>query len=81
MRRCRLTLALRLTSEGELKWQTEAKSEISDRVSKNRIEVLQSSSYEFADTELEEKNWGKFVEPIIVSTVLGSLIYIFFNNR
>jgi hypothetical protein len=81
VRRCRLTLALRLTSEGELKWQTEAKSEISDRVSKNRIEVLQSSSYEFADTELEEKNWGKFVEPIIVSTVLGSLIYIFFNNR
>ena len=80
-RRCRLTLALRLTSGGELRWQTEAKSEIADRVSKSRIEVLQNSSYDFADTELEEKNWGKFVEPIIVSAVLGSLIYIFFTNR
>ena len=80
-RRCRLTLALRLTSGGELRWQTEAKSEIADFVPKSRIEVLQSSSYDFADTELEEKNWGKFVEPIIVSAVLGSLIYIFFTNR
>ncbi len=80
-RRCRLTLALRLTSGGELRWQTEAMSEIADFVPKSRIEVLQSSSYDFADTELEEKNWGKFVEPIIVSAVLGSLIYIFFTNR
>ncbi|HIM56021.1 MAG TPA: hypothetical protein EYM39_04885 [Candidatus Latescibacteria bacterium] len=80
-RRCRLPLALRLTSGGELRWQTEAKSEIADFVPKSRIEVLQSSSYDFADTELEEKNWGKFVEPIIVSAVLGSLIYIFFTNR
>ena len=80
-RRCRLTLALRLTSGGELRWQTEAKSGIADFVPKRRIEVLQSSSYDFADTELEEKNWGKFVEPIIVSAVLGSLIYIFFTNR
>ena len=80
-RRGRLTLALRLTSGGELRWQTEAKSEIADFVPKSRIEVLQSSSYDFADTELEEKNWAKFVEPIIVSAVLGSLIYIFFTNR
>ncbi len=80
-RRCRLTLALRLTSGGELRWQMEAKSEIADFVPKSRIEVLQSSSYDFADTELEEKNWGKFVEPIIVSVVLGSLIYVFFTNR
>ena len=80
-RRCRLTLALRLTSGGELRWQTEAKSEIADRIPKSRIEVLQSSSYDFADTKLEEKNWGKFVEPIIVSAVLGSLVYIFFTKR
>ena len=45
------------------------------------LDILQHDKFTFAKTELEEQTWGKFVEPVIVSTVLGGLIYLFFSNR
>ena len=80
-RRCRITLGLRLVSGGELVWQHEATSQIRDSIPKNRLEVLENATYDFADLELEERNWGRFVEPAIVSSVLGTLVYLFFSNR
>ena len=80
-RRCRMILALRLVSAGELVWQHEATSEIRDSIPKNRLEVLENETYDFADLELEERSWGRFVEPAIVSSVLGTLVYLFFSNR
>ena len=80
-RRCRMTLALRLVSAGELIWQHEATSQIRDSIPKNRVEVLENTTYDFADLELEERSWGRFVEPAIVSSVLGTLVYLFFTNR
>ena len=81
LRRCRMTLALRLVSAGELVWQHEATSEIRDSIPKNRLEVLENKTYDFAELELEERTWGRFVEPAIVSSVLGTLVYLFFSNR
>ena len=80
-RRCRMTLGLRLVSAGELVWQHEATSEIRDSIPKNRMEVLENEIYDFADLELEERSWARFVEPAIVSSVLGTLVYLFFSNR
>ena len=80
-RRCRMILGLRLVSAGELVWQHEAASEIRDSIPKNRVEVLENETYDFADLELEERSWGRFVEPAIVSSVLGTLVYLFFSNR
>ena len=80
-RRCRMTVRLRLVSAGELVWQHEATSQIRDRIPKNRLDVLENETYDFADLELEERSWGRFVEPAIVSSVLGTLVYLFFSNR
>ena len=81
LRRCRLTLGMRLLSSGELVWQQEATSLIRDVIPKNRLDVLENETYDFADLELEERSWGRFVEPAIVSSVLGTLVYLFFSNR
>ena len=80
-RRCRLTLGVTLATAGALLWQYEATAEIRDSIPKSRVEVLENSTYVFADTELEQQTWGKFVEPAIVSTVIGTLVYLFFSNR
>ncbi|MEC7973604.1 MAG: hypothetical protein VX987_12995, partial [Pseudomonadota bacterium] len=62
-------------------WQDEITRLRADRIPKKQLEILQHSTYKFAQTDVEEQSWSKFVEPIVVSTVLGGLIYLFFSNR
>ena len=82
-RECRISVNLQVSRfvDGEVLWQHEASERVGDRIPKKRLEVLQNSRYEFANTELEEQSWGKFVEPAIVSTLLGTLVYLFFSKR
>ena len=80
-RRCRVSLSLQLEAGGELVWTGEASRVLTDRVEKRRIKALQSATYSFAKTEVDEQSWGKYVEPMIVSSVLGGLVYLFFSNR
>ena len=79
----RVTLALRLSDERDdvVHWQDEITRTQRDQIPKNQLELLQHDQFKFAQTELEEQTWSKFVEPVIVSTVLGGLIYLFFSNR
>ena len=83
LRQSRATLALRVSStdDGSLRWQAQETALQSDRVPKKMVEQLQTTTHKFAATDLEEQSWGKFVEPAIVSTVLGGLVYLFFSNR
>lgn len=80
-RRCRVALQLDFARGGEHLWTGEGRAELSDEVPQRELEALQHSRYAFARTELEKRSWGKFVEPVIVTTVLGSLVYLFFSNR
>ena len=82
-RQGRVTLALRLSDEREdvVHWQDEITHMQRDRIPKKQLDILQHDQFKFAKTELEEQTWSKFVEPVIVSTVLGGLIYLFFSNR
>ena len=82
-RRSRATLALRLSDRGNevLYGQCEETVQRQDRIPRDKVEFLQQSSHAFARTEIEEQSLGKFVEPVIVSTVLGGLVYLFFSNR
>ena len=82
-RQGRVTLALRLSDELDdvVHWQDEITRTQHDQIPKKQLEMLQHDQFKFAKTELEEQTWSKFVEPVIVSTVLGGLIYLFFSNR
>lgn len=82
-RQSRTTLALRLSSVDDetLYWQDEKTVLNTDRIPKGKVDLLQTTGYDFARTDLEEQSWGRFIEPAIVSTVLGGLVYLFFSNR
>jgi hypothetical protein len=82
-RECRITTALRLSSEsdGAVLWQDESSGHQGDRVPKTHIDALSNDDFGFADTSIEKRSWGKIAEPAIVSGVLGSLVYFFFSNR
>jgi hypothetical protein len=80
-RRCHVTIGLHFSNQGELVGVGEAKAVVADQIPGRQLEALQHSSHKFADTNLEKRSWERFAEPIIVTTVLGSLIYLFFSNR
>lgn len=80
-RRARASLAFSLSRGDTLQWQQESGAVLRDRVPRNRLELLGNAAYPFTKAELEERSFGRFVEPFIVSTVLGGLIYLFFANR
>ena len=80
-RRCRVVLRLDVYREGEQLDSGEGHVERVDSIPKNQLEALQHSRFSFAKTDLEKRSWGKYVEPIIITTVLGSLVYLFFSNR
>ena len=80
-RRCRVVVRLELHDAGELIWSGDGHAERQDQVPKGQIDALQHSRFGFAKTDLEQRTWGKFVEPMIITTVLGSLVYLFFSNR
>jgi hypothetical protein len=83
-RESRVSLVLQLSGSAQgapLDWQGEVAGHLADRVPKDRLPVLQDSAYDFAKVEVQRQSWGKFVEPVIVSAVLGGLIHLFFSNR
>jgi len=80
-RSCHITVGLRFSDAGELVALGEAKAELSDLIPGRQLEALQHSKHKFAETNLEKRSWERFAEPFIVTTVLGSLIYLFFSNR
>ena len=80
-RRSRVVVRLELHDAGELVWSGDGHAERQDHVPKGQIDVLQHSRFSFAKTDVEQRTWGKYVEPMIITTVLGSLVYLFFSNR
>ena len=80
-RLCRVGLQLDLDRGQERLWSGEGQAGFSDRIPKGELEALQDSRFDFAKTELEKRTWGKYVEPVIVTSVLGSLVYLFYSNR
>lgn len=83
-RESRVTLILQLSGSAKgtpLDWQGEVAGHLADRVAKDRLPLLQDTAYDFAKVEVQQQSWGKFVEPVIVSAVLGGLIHLFFSNR
>jgi hypothetical protein len=82
-RTARVELAMRLTtgSADSLLWRDEASVTLRDDVPPSALEVVQNDEYSFAKFELAEQSWNRFVQPVVVSSVLGVLVYLFFSNR
>ena len=81
--RSRVTLSLRLSraADSTLLWNWEESLTSEDRVPKKDIDLLQHGSYKFAQSDVEEQSWGKYIEPVVLTSVLGGLVFLFFSNR
>jgi hypothetical protein len=80
-RQAHATIALRLSKDNVLSWQGECTATVEDQIPTRRADLLEVDEPSFARVDLQTQSWGQFVEPVIVSTVLGGLVYMFFSNR
>lgn len=82
-RQSKSSVAFALSRGDTLCWQGEYNGQVTDRIPKGRTDLLENPNpgYAFAQAEVKKESWGSFVEPLIVSTVLGGLIYLFFSSR
>ena len=59
----------------------QSKGQYRDRFPADRLSTVEHPSYPFARNELDRKSWARFLEPVIVSAVVGVLLWILYSNR
>ncbi|MCD6334202.1 MAG: hypothetical protein J7M27_02595 [Candidatus Latescibacteria bacterium] len=58
-----------------------SKGQVLDRFPADRLSIVEHPSYAFARDKLDGKKWTRFLEPVTVSAVVGTLIWILYSNR
>jgi hypothetical protein len=82
-RRATVKLSFQLTDgiTQEVKWIQESEASRGGRFPYNRLATIESKSYPFTKAKFEKKSWTRYLEPVIVSGVVGGLIYLFYSHR
>jgi hypothetical protein len=66
---------------GLVLWMSETSKSYADQFSYDDIDEVESSLYEFTKPPRDSRNWGRIVEPVVVSGIIIGLIYLFFSNQ
>jgi len=82
-RRAVVNLSLREedASSGKVIWLKRGKLEKTDVVRKSTIKSLNNQSYPFLCPSLSGDPINKYLEPALLTAVVGGVIYLFFANR
>jgi len=78
-----LRVLARLVDEkdGTIVWMGEAGRAHSDSFPAGDIDEIEAGLYTFTKPVRPETNWGKIVEPVVVTGIIVGLIYLFFSNQ
>lgn len=77
----RVRLDFRLEERGVLLWAKSVENYVSDRVPFRALPVLENEQYTFATPEIPGGSANRYVEPLIVSGIIGGLVYLFYANQ
>jgi len=77
----RLLTKLVEPANGHVVWMGEASRSYDDQFSHDDIDEVEAGLYEFTKPPRESRNWGRIVEPVVVSGIIVGLIYLFFSNQ
>jgi len=67
--------------DGKILWSKRGERKNSDLLRKEELLSLNNRQYPFLCPEVPESAWGRYLEPAVVTVVVGGLIYLFFANR
>jgi hypothetical protein len=66
---------------GLVVWMGEASRSYNDRFPYGAIAEVEQGLYMFTKPPRHSRNWGKIIEPVVVSGIIVGLIYLFFSNQ
>jgi hypothetical protein len=78
-----VNLYCRLVSGGpkNVLWVGSGKSERLDIVPKSKLDLLEGLSYPFTKPTLRPQPLSRFLEPVLVTSIIGGLVYLFYTNQ
>lgn len=77
----RLSFQLTDLATNHVRWIQEAEASRTGRFPHRLLSVVESKEYPFTHAAFEKKSWTRYLEPVIVSGVVGGLVYLFYANR
>jgi hypothetical protein len=82
-RRAEITLFAKLldSADNSVAWVGEATRAHDDQFNYGDRARAEKSLFEFTKPEVEPPNWGRIVEPVVVSGIIVGLVYLFFSNQ
>src|SRR4029078_13296010 len=78
-----VNLYCRLVSDGprDVLWVGQGKSERLDIVPKSKLDLREGLSYPFTPKPtLRQEPLSRFLEPVLVTSIIGGLVYLFYTN-
>jgi hypothetical protein len=83
IRQSTLNSSFRLTEKdsGKILWTKRKNHTTIDEIPKKMVPILENEEYPFFSPELPQSTGGKYLEPALVTAVVGGLVYLFFASR
>ena len=62
-------------------WIGESEKQFNDVIPYSLLEKVEDQEYEFTKPQRQEWTWSSFIEPVVVTGIVGGLVYLFFSNQ
>lgn len=79
--RVKLSATLLRPDDGSVVWVKQTADTIEDHFPYRLLGQVEDDLLKFTKPEREGTNWGRIVEPVVVSGIIVGLIYLFFSNQ
>ncbi len=82
-RRAKVKIVAKLLdpSDDSIVWIGESEKTYEDDFPFSMIDEVEAGKFEWVKPPRKNTNWGKLVEPVVVSAIIVGLIYLFFSNQ
>ena len=74
-------LTLRDPANSRVLWTADASHNLVDEVPRSQLPRVEDERFTDLKGAVPERNFGKFIEPVVVVAVVAGLIVLFFQNR
>ena len=69
------------TGRNDVVWVGRGDAKRIDTVPESKLDLLEGTTFPFTEPSLAKANLSRYVEPVLVTAIVGGLIYLFYSNQ
>jgi hypothetical protein len=66
---------------GDILWVGDTQRSGGDTIRYSQLKLVEDQRYEFTRPPRHEVRWSRLIEPVVVTGIIGGLVYLFFSNQ